>query len=257
MMRVMGLILLAPLIVVAGISLNPKRVLIFPPQGISGHWYVELFANDGWRNALLNSVSIAAFSAFLACSIALPVAYAVWRKPGLWARTLNGLAMVPFILPPVITALGFLVFWIAVGFYGDYWAVVISHGIFLVTLPLIAVSLGFADLDRSLVEAAQTLGADEKTLFRTIVVPMVLPYAMAGYAFAFVLSLNEYIISYMVAGFTVETLPIKVFNAIRYGYTPVMAAVSVLFFVVAVTIFGAIGRWGDLPRLLGAWSRKD
>lgn len=257
MMRLMGVVLVAPLLVVAGISLNEKRVLIFPPQGLSLHWYGELFIDPAWRSALVNSVSIAGLSALLACSVALPVAYAVWRRPGPLARLLNGLAVVPFILPPVITALGFLVFWIAIGFYGSYAAVVISHGIFLVTLPLIAVSLGFSDLDRSLVEAAQTLGADERTLFHTVVIPMVLPYAVTGYAFAFVLSLNEYIISYMVAGFTVETLPIKVFNAIRYGYTPVMAAVSVLFFLVAFAIFSAIGRWGDLPRLLGAWSRKE
>src|SRR3546814_1659174 len=63
------------------------------------------------------------------------------------------------------------------------------------------------------------MGAGDRTVFRTIVLPMVLPYLISGYAFAFVLSLNEYIVAYMVAGFTVETLPIKIFNSLRYGYT--------------------------------------
>jgi putative spermidine/putrescine transport system permease protein len=51
----------------------------------------------------------------------------------------------------------------------------------------------------------------------------------------------------MVAGFTVETLPIKIFNSLRYGYTPVMAAVAVVFVVVAMIVFGLIARFGDLP----------
>ena len=56
----------------------------------------------------------------------------------------------------------------------------------------------------------------------------------------------------MVAGFTAETLPIKIFNSLRYGYTPVMASVAVFFVMTAVLIYGSIARFGDLPRLLGA-----
>lgn len=81
---------------------------------------------------------------------------------------------------------------------------------------------------------------------------MLVPYIVSGYAFAFVLSLNEYIIAYMVAGFTVETLPIKIFKSLRYGYTPIMGVVAVLFVALAVVVFGLIGRFGNLPRLLGA-----
>ena len=82
--------------------------------------------------------------------------------------------------------------------------------------------------------------------------PLILPYLVSGYAFAFVLSLNEYIVAYMTVGFTIETLPIKIFNALRYGYTPTMASVTVLFVALAALVFGLIARFGDLPRLLGA-----
>ncbi len=71
------------------------------------------------------------------------------------------------------------------------------------------------------------------------------------------LSLNEYIIAYMVAGFTVETLPIKIFNSLRYGYTPIMAVVAVLFVALAVTVYGLVGLFGNLPRLLGAERAGD
>ena len=101
------------------------------------------------------------------------------------------------------------------------------------------------------------MGADDRTVFRTVILPLVRPYLISGYAFAFVLSLNEYIVAYMVAGFTVETLPIKIFNSLRYGYTPVMASVAVVFVLVAILVFGLIARFGDLPKLLGAWSSKE
>src|SRR3546814_8108794 len=101
------------------------------------------------------------------------------------------------------------------------------------------------------------MGANDRTVFRTVVVPLILPYLVSGYAFAFVLSLNEYIIAYMTVGFTLETLPIKIFNALRYGYTPTIAAVSVFFVAIAAAVFGLIARYGDLPRLLGAWSAQD
>jgi putative spermidine/putrescine transport system permease protein len=96
------------------------------------------------------------------------------------------------------------------------------------------------------------MGADDAAILRTVVLPLILPYVISGYAFTFVLSLNEYIIAYMTVGFTLETLPIKIFNALRYGYTPTMASVTVLFIALAAGVFGLIARHGDLPRLLGA-----
>ncbi|NVD39678.1 ABC transporter permease [Ensifer sp. HO-A22] len=249
-----GLFLALPLIVVAGVSVNQKQTLAFPPQGFSLSWYGEIFFNPEWRSALFASVTLALLSAALAVAIALPLAWFLWRRIAPWANIFQVLGVAPFTLPPVITALGMLTFWATVGFYGQPWTAVVSHAIFFVTLPLVTLSLGFTSIDRSLVEAASTMGADERTIFRTVVLPLILPYIVSGYAFAFVLSLNEYIVAYMTVGFTMETLPIKIFNALRYGYTPTMASVTVLFVTTAAVIFGLVARFGDLPKLLGAMS---
>lgn len=251
---VVGLFLALPLIVVAGVSINARQTLAFPPQGFSLSWYGQIFTNPEWRNALVASLTLAASSALLALLIALPLAWFLWRRIAPWANIFQLLGVAPFTLPPVITALGLLTFWATTGFYGQPWTAVISHGIFFVTLPLVTLSLGFSAIDRSLVEVAATMGADDRVIFRTVVLPLILPYLVSGYAFAFVLSLNEYIVAYMTVGFTMETLPIKIFNALRYGYTPTMAAVTVLFLVIAAVIFGLVARFGDLPKLLGAMS---
>jgi putative spermidine/putrescine transport system permease protein len=250
-------ILLAPLVVVAGVSVNEKKELLFPPRGFSLAWYGELLSQADWLNAVKNSLIIAVLSAALAVSIAFPLAYFLWRHRVWYAQVLFGLGVAPFMLPPVITALGFLLFWVNVGLYGNMIATLISHAIFFVTLPLVTISLGLESIDRQIIEASTTMGADSRKVFSTVVLPMVRPYLVSGYAFAFVLSLNEYIVAYMVAGFTVETLPIKIFNSLRYGYTPVMAAVAVVFVLVAILVFGLIARFGDLPKLLGAWSSKE
>jgi putative spermidine/putrescine transport system permease protein len=247
-----GLFLALPLIVVAGVSINEKQTLAFPPQGFSLSWYGEIFANDEWRSALFASLTLAATSAALALLVALPLAWFLWRRVAPWANIFQLLGVAPFTLPPVITALGLLTFWATSGFYGQPWTAVISHAIFFVTLPLVTLSLGFSAIDRSLVEAAATMGADDRAIFRTVIFPLILPYMVSGYAFAFVLSLNEYIVAYMTVGFTMETLPIKIFNALRYGYTPTMASVTVFFLAIAALVFGAIARFGDLPKLLGA-----
>lgn len=245
-------LLAAPIVVIAGVSLNAQQSLRFPPQELSLRWYGALFGAADWMGPLRNSLVIAATSALFAVTVALPLALHVWSRDSWVSRALYTLGVAPFMLPPVISALGFLVFWVSAGLYGQIWATIISHGVFLVTLPLVTISLGLAGIDRTLVEAARTMGATRGQILRTVILPLIVPYMISGYAFAFVLSLNEYIIAYMVAGFTVETLPIKIFNSLRYGYTPIMGVVSVMFIALAALIFGLIGRFGNLPRLLGA-----
>lgn len=249
--------LLLPLVIILGVSLNARKVLFFPPQGVSGRWYAEFFTSPDWLVPAMNSVVVATLAATIATSIALPLAYVAWRYRFRHAQALLTLGFAPFALPPVITALGALALWIVLQSYGRPYTVVLSHGVFLTTLPLATLTLGLNTLHPQMIEAAAVLGAGPATVFRTVILPHVRPYLLAGFIFAFVLSLNEYIIAYMTVGFTLETLPVKIFNSLRYGYSPVMASVSLLFFLVAVVLFGLVGRFGDLPRLLGAEGEGD
>src|SRR5918912_298664 len=82
---------------------------------------------------------IAVLSALLAVSVAFPLAYFLWRHKVWYAQVLFTLGVAPFMLPPVITALGFLLFWVNVGLYGNINATIISHAIFFVTLPLVTI----------------------------------------------------------------------------------------------------------------------
>jgi putative spermidine/putrescine transport system permease protein len=244
--------LLAPLIVIAVGSVNENRYLNFPPEGFSLSWYAELFTDSGWRTSIRYSVTIATISAALAVLIAVPLAYILRAYRIRLSPLLYTLGILPFMLPPIISALGMQVFWLSTGHVGRIENVIIAHAIFFSTLPLVTISLAMETMDQALPEAARTLGADQRTTFRTITLPLLIPSMVTGYAAAFVLSLNEYIIAFLVAGFTVETLPVKIVNGLRYGFTPTIAAVAVVFIVIAATTFTLFAIFGNLMRFLGA-----
>jgi putative spermidine/putrescine transport system permease protein len=251
-LAVFALYLIGPILVITAVSFNAKKFLAFPPRGFSFRWYAEIFVDNGWFNSLISSLLIALSSALLAVVVALPVAYILWKSGLRYAKFLFSLGVAPFILPPVIMALAFLLLFSSIGMNGLMINVIIAHAIFLLALPLVTISLGLESVDRALLEAAQTMGADGRTVFRTVILPIAAPFAFAGFAFCFVLSLNEYIIALMTVGFTVETLPIKIFNALRYGYTPVIASIAVVFLIINVLVFSLIAWFSNLSRILGA-----
>jgi len=244
--------LIAPLFVVAVVSFNENRYMDFPPEGFSLHWYAQLWEDISWRESWTTSLVVAAASAALAVLIATPLACLLRAYHVRLAPVLYSLGILPFMLPPVISALGALVFWNSMHHSGRIENIVISHAIFFSTLPLVTVSLAMEAMDPSLPEAAQTLGASQRTTFRTITLPLLVPSMITGYAAAFVLSLNEYIIAFMVSRFSVVTLPIKVVNDLRYGFTPTIAAVAVVFIAIATTVFTLFALYGNLLKFLGA-----
>jgi putative spermidine/putrescine transport system permease protein len=156
-----------------------------------------------------------------------------------------------FLFPGVVVAVMFSALWGVVGHVGQIENVVISHAAVFLGIPLSLLAVGFESIDRSLVEAASTMGADETEAFRRVIAPAIAPYVVCALAYVVVLSMNEYLIAYMVAGFTVQTLPIRIFTNMRAGYEPTMCVAAVLFMVVGFAVFSALSIIGDLPRLMG------
>jgi putative spermidine/putrescine transport system permease protein len=247
----LAIFMAAPLVIVTGVSLNDTARMSFPPLHPSLVWYGVFFSDRGWVSAFVLSLAVAALAAPLATSIALPVSYAIWKHRSRAAMVLDGLGRLAFMLPAIVLATMFLAFWGWLGHLGRIEDTIVCHAVVFVAMPLATSALGFRSIDPALVEAAQTMGARESEVLRTIVWPIVLPYVVSGMVFVFLSSLNEYIIAYMVAGFAVETLPIKVFNSLRMGFQPTMCVGAVLFMIVGIAGFGAVALLGDLPKLLG------
>jgi putative spermidine/putrescine transport system permease protein len=252
----LAIFMAAPLVVVAGVSFNGTQRMNFPPQNASLIWYEAFFGDTAWMSAFSLSLIVAGLAALASVSIALPISYAIWKYRSRMALVLESLARISFLLPSIVLSIVFLVFWSAIGHVGRIEDTILSHAVVFVALPLATIGLGFRSVDMALIEAARTMGAREGDVLRTVVRPIVLPYIISGLVFVFILSLNEYIIAYMVAGFEVETLPIKVFNNLRMGFQPTMCVGAVLFMALGVFAFSAVAVIGDLPKLLGGVSRR-
>lgn len=248
----LALFLVAPLIVVAGISVNSSAQMTFPPSGISLKWYAGFFSDPQWIAALTRSVVIAIGASALATSIALPVAYVQWKTGSRLANVIGVLAGIPFVLPPVILAVLYLLFWGTMNHVGRIENVVISHAVTFAAIPLVMISLGFSSIDQSLVEAARTMGAREGDILRTVALPIIMPFIASSCIFVAIFSLNEYIIAFMVAGLTAQTMPVKIFMNMRTGFSPIMCVAAILFVAIGLLGFAGVARMSSITKLLGA-----
>ena len=248
-------LLIAPFVIVLGVSVGASKNISFPPDALSVDWYAELLTEAEWLRAIGRSLFIALCAGIISTALALAINYALWRTGSGFAKLTFALGLGPFLLPPIILALGASLFWAEVGWYGRMEATIVSHGVFFVTLPLVIIARGFAALTDEVVEAAQTMGATPAQVFKSVVLPLIAPYVLTGFTLVAIISVNEYLIANMISGFVVETLPIKIFNNVRYGYSPVVAAASMVFVALTVTGLLVLSRVTDLVALFG--TEKD
>jgi len=221
--------LFVPLVILAAVSFHPGRFMTFPPQGLSWRWYETLFTSSQWLDPIRNSLLVAFASSLIATTMALVLALVLSRYPVRFGGAFRRLGMLPLLLPPVIMGVAYVAFFHAIGFSGRIENLIISHAVFNAPFPLMLISAGLNKVGKELEESAMNLGARPGVVLRTVTLPLIRADIFAGALLAFILSLNEYIVAFLVAGFTVVTLPIELFASLRYSYSPVIAAASVVF----------------------------
>jgi ABC-type spermidine/putrescine transport system permease subunit II len=158
------------------------------------------------------------------------------------AGAVKGLGLLPILLPPVTFGVALMTFFYLTGLAGQLISVIIAHSIFFLPFPLILISAGLAEIDKSVEEAALTLGATKGKTFRTVTLPLIRSNLFAAMLFSFVLSLNEFIVAFLIAGLTITTMPIKIFTSLRYALSPEIAAISTLFIIVTIASVLIINR---------------
>lgn len=236
------LFIAAPLAIITAVSFTPEQFLTFPPGGFSLQWYVVFFTDPSWLSAFGNSVFIAAAAAVVSTSIGGTLAFALDRFDYRFAGVFGTLGVLPILVPPVIIAVAFLVFFLQIGLTGSRLGIVIAHGIFYSPFPFILITQGLSEIDRTYEEAAMNLGSSPIRTIRTVTYPLLRANVISGALFTFILSLNEYIIAWLLSLFLVDTIPIQIFNQLRYSYPPTIAAASVVFIALTVVVMTAIER---------------
>lgn len=232
--------LVAPLVVIVGASFTAGGFMAFPPQGLSLKWYGELFGSSEWLHAIETSLIVAVLSSCLATSIGLSLGLALSRFSTRAEPLLKGLAVLPLLFPPVVIGVAFLGFYYRIGLVQmGFLKLILSHAIFNAPFPFLLVYGALGRINPEIEQAAMSLGGTGPKVMRTITLPLIYGEIFAGLTLSFVLSLNDFIIAFLVSTFTITTLPIQIFSSLRYSYSPLIAVASTLF--ILATFVGVYG----------------
>lgn len=245
------LVLYLPLLVVMVYSFNESRSITIW-GGFSLRWYVEVFQGTEapkFKAAAWNSLTIAVIAATTATVIAMCAALAMVRGGAFRLRTVTfGLISMPIMVPEIVTAVATLVFFSSIGFVLGYASILVAHIVFCIPFAYLPISSRLQGIEGHFDEAAQDLYATRWQTFRYVLWPMMLPGVMSGFLLAFIISLDDFIITNFVKGAGVETLPTAIFGAVKQGIKPDIMALSTLLLCVSVLLVTAswwIGRRGE------------
>ncbi len=226
--------LYAPIGILVAYSFNAGRFAMIW-EGFSFAWYGAVMANDDIRLAAINSLIVAAAAAPLATLIAIFAALALVRGGEFRGRALSGgLVVLPLLVPEIVTAVATLIFFTQIGLKLGLGNIIIAHTVFCIPFAFMPIRAALEGMDPALEQAACDLHATPAQAFRHITLPQLAPGILSGFMLAFVISIDDFIITLMVAGAGSTTLPVYIYSMIRQGVTPEVNAVSTLLLLVSI-----------------------
>ena len=232
-------ILYAPLIVVTVYSFNDSTS-ITAWEGVSLRWYVDVFTGPEsakFKEAAWNSMVIALIAATTGTVIATLAATAMIRGGRFKLRTASfGLISLPLMVPEIVTAVALLIFFNSIGFDRGLLTIIIAHTAFCIPFAYMPIAARMQGIEDSYEQAALDLYASKTQAFTRILLPLMMPGIISGYLLAFIISLDDFIITNFVKGAGVETLPTAIFGAVKQGIKPNIMAISTMLLAVSIVM---------------------
>jgi putative spermidine/putrescine transport system permease protein len=230
------LFLLLPSLIVIPISFGNPGQIEFPPRQFTLELYRQFFTDPAWWGSTVQSLLVASITTVVALILAVPAAYALARSRLPGRAGLQGLFMMPMLVPVIVLGLGLYLQFSDWGLLDTTTGIVLAH--IMLTTPYIMVSVmsGLHHSDVALETVASIMGASRLTIFFKVVLPQLKASIAVGALFAFLMSLDEVVVAYFLTGTDSMTLPVKMYSSIRWELTPVLAAVSTLLTVLSLLI---------------------
>jgi spermidine/putrescine transport system permease protein len=224
-----------PLLILAVFSFNASRFTVW--QGFSLHWYQAALGDRDLLESAVTSLIIAIGATLIATVIGTLAAYALWKRSSGW---LAGSFYLSLVTPEIVTGVSLLAFfqWVfrflnlRLGMH----TVILAHIAFSVAYVVVVIMARLRTFDPTLEEAALDLGATELSAFRHVTLPYLGPAIAAAAMLAFTVSIDDYVITSLVAGVDSQTLPMVIYALARRGVNPMLNAVS----TVVVVALGAM-----------------
>ena len=236
--RLAFVFLYAPLAVVVVYSFNSGPI-VSRWEGFSLAWYREVLDREDVRKAVWVSLRVAVAASTAGTVLAILAALGIVTMLKRGSSLAVGFLATPLLVPEIVTAVGTLSFFVLLDFERGMTTLVLAHTAFCIPFALLPIRARLAELDPAVFEAASDLGASGLQLFRRVTLPLLLPGIVSGGLLAFIISLDDYLISAFVAGPRSTTLPIFLFGLIRRGASPLINAVSTLLLLLTVAVLTA------------------
>ena len=219
-------ILYTPLVILVIFSFNGTRSATVWSH-FSLDWYARAFANKSIQQAALNSIIVAFGATVAATTLALLAALALTRgRRFRGSGAFHVLLLSPLMIPEIVTGVATLIFFSAIGLRLGLFNVFIAHTVFCIPFAFLPIWARLSGMDESLECAARDLYANARRTFFRITLPLAAPGIAAGAMLAFIISLDDFVITLMVADAGATTLPVYIYGMVRVGASPEVNAVS-------------------------------
>jgi len=221
------LYIFVPIIIIFIFAWNSGEGYSFPLEGFTWRWFAEMFSDQMAKRAIGNSVIIALSSATI--STVLAVFLSIGLLKGLAGKTGTFLVLLilPVLMPSLTIGISSLVFFRTLNIPLGIPIVIVSHASVSMSYVFLILMGRIEELPLSLQEASIDLGASWFSSIRDIMIPNLIPAAVAGWLFAFMISWNEFIITYFLVGNNL-TLPVYIYSQLRFGLSPKVNVIAVL-----------------------------
>ncbi|MCA0449720.1 MAG: ABC transporter permease subunit [Proteobacteria bacterium] len=215
-------------------------------------WYAAAFDASTYLRDTQNSLELAAISMLIALSLALPAAFALVRAEFPGKGAVAAFWMLPLALPHVAIAVGMLrllQWFIAIP---PFWGLVMVHVVVILPFCISMLRTSVLQLDRSLEEAASSLGATRGLVFVTTILPNLAPGLTVAGILAFLISFGEVTVTSFLTTARMQTLPVRIYAEASFSLEPTVHAISALTIVGTVALLAIVNRFVKLDRV---WAR--
>lgn len=208
--------------------------------GFTFKWYTRLWHEVAMWKALRNSFIIAVSATISSTILGTLAAFALHRYRTVLQKVHYGFIYTPLVIPDILMGMSLLLFFVAISIKLSLFTVYIAHTTFCVSYVTMVMLSKLQNFDFSIIEAAEDLGASSWTVVRRVTLPLLAPGLAAAAMLAFTLSIDDFVITFFVAGQGATTLPLYVYSMIKFGSTPIINALSTVILLVTFLIVAGI-----------------
>lgn len=197
-------------------------------------WYPVAFSSEWFLKGLINSLIAAGFCTLLSIPIGVLTSYGLLRYRIRARNVIQVYLLLPFTVPLVVQGVSLLFIYARTGLVGNILGV--GFALMVINLPFMiwTVTSSVNAMDPNLENAAKSLGAEEIQTFFFVTIPALMPGILSGSLLMFILGLNEFITSLILVTLDIATLPVLLYTQIKTVISPISAAVSIIYSLVAV-----------------------